>query len=379
MSQPMANISQTGETSDSSALIQSLANTNLPANLPPEVELVMVRQMMETLFARVDSLQQNQAMQLAGVHDRLDAVELELPLIQEQGALRIRDLEARMSVEIDAAARSAVEEATAAVTAVLQEEVVGKFTSLAAQMEAQNKELSQMRESKKLADTRLNRAILDIERLCGNLSPQPHQVPQRPHIEPATSPFRSRVAEHIRKAAVDFAPGEDNPLIGDPHSKKPGTESAPTNPSVAARTPLTLPVAQPALIPDSLPSATARAATAETGVPRTLAPSTAAGEKAVPGFEAWKRQFMDGDPLGPSLSPEPENSGGTVFCPQCYSDRTRPATLNRLDILFRLAKYTPHRCRSCSHRFYKRGKAGPNGLTDDGQPESRSRAAMETR
>jgi len=46
--------------------------------------------MMETLFAKMETLQQNQAIQLAGVHDRLDAVELELPLIQEQGALRIR-------------------------------------------------------------------------------------------------------------------------------------------------------------------------------------------------------------------------------------------------------------------------------------------------
>src|SRR5580658_2009296 len=105
MGQPITNTSQTGETVDSNALIVSLANGNLQV-VPPEVELATVRQMMETLFARVDALQQNQAVQLAGVHDRLDAVELEIPLIQEQSALRIRDLETRMTVEIGEAARS---------------------------------------------------------------------------------------------------------------------------------------------------------------------------------------------------------------------------------------------------------------------------------
>ncbi len=108
-----------------------------------------MRQMMETLFSRVEALQQNQAMQFAGVHDRLDAVELELPLIQEQSALRVRDLEARMSVEIEEAARTAAEE----VAAGLQEDVAGKFGSLAAQIESQSNELNQMRESKRQVES----------------------------------------------------------------------------------------------------------------------------------------------------------------------------------------------------------------------------------
>src|SRR6202789_4328032 len=112
MGEPIPNTSQRSETLDSNALILSSFNANALANLPPDAELATVRQIMETLFARMDTLQQNQAIQMAGVHDRLDAVELELPIIQEQGALRIRDLEARMSAEIEEASRATVEEAT---------------------------------------------------------------------------------------------------------------------------------------------------------------------------------------------------------------------------------------------------------------------------
>src|SRR5579862_2283788 len=109
MDQPIPNPSLMGELVDSNALIVSPPDANAVANAAPEVERAAVRHMMQTLFARMETLQQNQAVQLAGVHDRLDAVELELPLIQEQGALRIRDLEARMGAEIEQAARSAAE------------------------------------------------------------------------------------------------------------------------------------------------------------------------------------------------------------------------------------------------------------------------------
>ena len=90
----------------------------------------------------------------------------------------------------------------------------------------------------------------------------------------------------------------------------------------------------------------------------------------VPGFDDWKRQFMQaGEPLNPTLGPENIAKGKLAICPRCYSDRTRPATLTRLDGLFRLAGYYPHRCRACSHRFYKRGATdGP--LVDSDTPDS---------
>jgi hypothetical protein len=313
---------------DSAALILSFSDANALANLPPEVEIATMRQMMQSLFARVDALQQNQAIQLAGVHDRLDAVELEIPMIQEQSALRIRDLETRVNLGIEDA------------TATLQSEVAGRFTSLAAQMEAQRGELSELRESKKLADTRLNRVIADIERLCGNL-----EVPAAPRPDATPAPvLHSRIAEHIRRAALDLGPREDNPLVADISLKK-----------VRAHEPL---VPNGSVAP---PVQAARPATVN---------------NQVPGFEAWKRQFMqDGEPDSPSLSAGPANQH--VICPRCFSDRTRPATLGRLDRIFHIAGFTPHRCKSCAHRFYKRDAAAGTPL-DDGQPPPRTPDAMET-
>src|SRR5579871_876479 len=139
-------------------------------------ELATMRQMMETLFARMEVLQQNQAVQFATVNDRLDAVELEVPLIQEQTALRMRDLESRMGSEIEESARLAAE----AVVASLQDDVAGKFGSLTSQIENQRKELLSMRESKILAESRLNQVIEDIERLSGNLQPSPVQEALQP-------------------------------------------------------------------------------------------------------------------------------------------------------------------------------------------------------
>jgi hypothetical protein len=299
-----------GDRGDSGALMLSFPDANALAHLPPQVEIATMRQMMDSLFARVDSLQQNQAIQLAGVHDRLDAVELEIPVIQEQSALRMRDLEARVSQGFEEAA------------ATLQLEVAGKFNSLAAQMEAQRDELSLLRESKKQADTRLNRAIEDIERLCSNMG-EPLTA-----YRPAASPIRhSRNSEHIR------APG---PLVPN------GSAAAPK-------------------LKVQIPEAAAK---------------PAPQSNTVPGFEAWKRQFMlDGEPQAPSLVSETAGHR-IVICPRCYSDRTRPATLGRLDRLFHMAGFTPHRCRSCAHRFYKRD-AGESTPLDDGPPP-RTPDAMET-
>lgn len=208
-----------------------------------------MRQAVETLIARVEALQQRHAMQFAGVHDRLDAVELELPLIQEQSALRMRDLETRMSAEVEETARTAAEE----MAARLREDVAGKFGSLTAQIESQSYELSQMRESRRLAESRLNSAIEGVERLCaslgargaetqygtpdGGLEPGHRMEPVYPiepvypesaytMAEPSTSPFRTRIAEHIRKAAVDAAPDESNPLVGDLAAKREQEKSA---------------------------------------------------------------------------------------------------------------------------------------------------------
>jgi cytoskeletal protein CcmA (bactofilin family) len=70
-------------------------------------------------------------------------------------------------------ALNGTEETIVTLTSALQEEVVRKLGRLAAQMAMQRKELSRVRESKTLADMLLNRAILDIERLCDNLAPRP--------------------------------------------------------------------------------------------------------------------------------------------------------------------------------------------------------------
>ncbi len=391
MGEPIPNISRHGEAIDSNALILSSFDTNALANLPPDAELTAVRQMMETLFAKMDALQQNQAIQLAGVHDRLDAVELELPMIQEQGALRIRDLEARMSLEIEEASRAAVEEATVAA----QEEIAGKFKSVSAQMEAQREELTQIRESKKLAETRLDRAILDIERLCGNLAPHSDEEPHRIYAEPPSSPFRSRIAEHIRKAAVDLAPGEDNPLIGDAHFKRFRADFVPiTQPPAAksvggpgiAATPKSPDLPQPVNSPVSglgrvagvaMDSKRAVSPFVAAAVSPSAAFRTAAVGNSSPGFDAWKRQFMqDGEPPQPVLSANSVSAAGAVVCPRCFSDRTRPATLNRLDRVLRLAGYFPYRCRSCADRFYKRGAPAIIEAEDE-SAETRTSEAME--
>ena len=290
--------------------------------------MATVRQMMQTLLSRMDALQQNQAIQLAGVHDRMDAVELELPLIQEQSALRMRDLEARVSVEIDHATRSAE---------AIHEEVADKFHSLAAQMESQRHELSQMRESKKLSETRLNQAILDIERLCGTVAERP-----------TASAYRSRISEHIRQAALDLAP------------------AAPPSP---ARVPVP---AVAALV--SEPGVNHTENLKSPPVPATPLVNKAPAGSPVPGYDSWKRQFMqNGDPDLPADGVETNAGNPIVVCPRCYSDRTRPATPNRWDQLYRLARLFPHRCRSCSHRFYKR--VGPSQLA----PEDRPAEVMETR
>ena len=106
-----------------------------------------------------------------------------------------------------------------------------------------------------------------------------------------------------------------------------------------------------------------------------VAPVSAALD-AVPVFDAWKRQFMqDGEPLQPAFAAESGNGGGIMICPRFYSDRTRPATLNRLDRILRLGGFFPHRCRSCSHRFYKRD--APVAMAP-GDRESRTADAMET-
>jgi hypothetical protein len=428
-----------GQALEAGGIILSSVNVTDIASLPPETQLATMRQIMETLFSRVEALQQNQAVQFAGVHDRLDAVELEIPLIQEQGALRIRDLEARMSVEIDEAARIAAEEAAAG----LQEDVAGRFGALMAHIEGQRKELSQMRESKKLADSRLNRVVQDIERLCGNLGTHPAEEVQRPVIETVASPFRSRIAEHIRKAAVEAAPDDSNPLL---KNQQPGARTqeaataagaAPTPASSGIRQGAPAPAAslrQPEPVsPQPLTAApvesASKAGSAETAVPifddwkrqfmqegeplqptlgeprreftavagstetsvpgfddwkrqfmrqgepveptlgqpgRKLKTVPGSGGTSVPGFDDWKRQFMqEGEPLQPTLG-EPGTKLKAVVCPRCYSERTRPATLTRLDGLFRLTGFNPHRCRSCAHRFYKRGAASDPVHDEDG-------------
>jgi hypothetical protein len=329
-------------------LILSISNTEL-AHFASATEVATMRNMMEALFARMETLQQNHAVQFAGVHDRLDAVELELPLIQEQSALRMQDLEGRITAQIEETAKSAAEEATAG----LHEQVSGKFGSLEAQIEQQRSELAQMRASKEAVESRLSRAVSDIERLCGTLETKPPDPIERPIVEQPPSPFRSRIAEHIRKAALDAAPDDSNPLLADPAKRPSASEiNVPPSPVLAQ-------------------SAVARTA----GVPLRVEPPTPVNG-APPGFDDWKRQFMQaGDPLVPSLTHEGTDRTGSVICPRCFSDRTRPATRTKLDGLFRLTGFSPHRCRSCAHRFYKRG--GSSDSTLEGSADSRGEEALE--
>ena len=105
--------------------------------------------------------------------------------------------------------------------AALPEEVERKFSSLAAQVDAQRAELSQIRDLRKLANARLDQAISDVERLCGNLGPRLGKEPHLTHVEPLASPIHSRSAGRIREATSDLAPGEDNPLSGDTYFGKP--------------------------------------------------------------------------------------------------------------------------------------------------------------
>lgn len=339
------------QTQDRGVLIRPSALDATLANLPHETQLATMRQMMETLFNRIDALQQNQAVQLAGVHDRLDAVELEIPLIQEQSALRIHDLESRMSAEIQEATRAVVDELSAG----FQQEVTGRLSSLVAQIESQRNQLAQMHESKKQAESKLNRVVQDIERLCGNLTPRPPEASEPPTAPAQASPYRVRIAEQIRKAAMEAAPEDHNPLIGQPA------------PRVAPAGPVVPQPARPAAAAQA-PSPAASSHTARTPAP----------EKAVPGFDDWKRRFMESNEnLNAPKSAEPRKHD-VVVCPRCYSIMTRPATPNRVDGLLRLAGMIPHRCRSCSHRFYKKGTAAPE-TPAEGEHEAQSEEMMEIR
>ena len=191
MVQPNPEMNTPHGRGDSNDLALSFSDANALANLPAEVDIATMRQMMQTLVARVEALQQSQAIQMAGVHDRLDAVELEIPLVQEQTALRMRDLESRVN--------SGIEEAAAS----LQSEVEDKFGALASQIDAQRDELAELRESKKQTESRLARAIADIERLCSTVRPPAVSVAPVPE---AIGPARSRVAEHIRPPKPVFNP-----------------------------------------------------------------------------------------------------------------------------------------------------------------------------
>ena len=340
------------------------------SELPHETQLTTMRQMMETLFSRIDALQQTQAVQLAGVHDRLDAVELEIPLIQEQSALRIRDLETRMTAEIQEATRAVVDEMSAG----FQEEVAGRLSTLMAQIESQRNDLTHMCDSKRDVESKLDRAVRDIERLCGNLAP-PAPAPVKPaaaapavpvpaapatravevsqpqSAEPAASPYKVRISEHIRKAAIEAAPQASNPLVGQPAARTPAPPPAP------------LPPPRPA--PAS-------------PTPATVAARSEDKNATAPAFDDWKRRFMHStDHLSlPKLGEPPHHE--LIACPRCYSVLTRPATPNRVDALLRLAGMYPHRCRSCSHRFYKKGVPGTE-LPADEHETARSSEMMEIR
>jgi hypothetical protein len=214
--------------------------------------------------------------------------------------------------------------------------------SLVAQIENQRNELAQMRDSKKLAETKLDRVVQDIERLCGNLTPRPPET-SAPAAAPAqASPYRVRIAERIRKAAMEAAPEDHNPLIGQPA------------PRVAPASPV---VSQPVR-----PAAAAQAP-----------------EKAIPGFDDWKRRFMESNENLNAQKSAESRKHEVIACPRCYSILTRPATPNRVDGLLRLAGMIPHRCRACSHRFYKKGVPAPDAPAEGEQAEAQSEEMMEIR
>ncbi len=84
--------------------------------------------------------------------------------------------------------------------------------------------------------------------------------------------------------------------------------------------------------------------------------------------------------MNPTLGTESLQKARLVICPRCYSERTRPATVTaRMDAFFRWGGLTPHRCRSCSHRFYKRGVPAPQPPLDDAKAEAHTAETVETR
>jgi hypothetical protein len=254
------------------SLVPSASNAAGVVRTSADAELVVVRQMMESLYARFDALQQNHAIQFAGVHERLDAVELELPLIQERTALGMRNIESRV--------KAGIEE----VRTELQAEVSGRFGSLSAHFETQHRELSRLQEAKQVTENRLNRALQDLERLTNSM----------------------------------------------------GQQTAIRQPE---RTPLVRPQADP---------------------PAAHTPVQPPHAHVDPRFEEWKKQYMEFDkpdnPPQPESEPETPLDSEILTCPQCASIRVRPAKPTGIDWLFRWAGLKPHRCRACSHRFYKMGE-----------------------
>ena len=294
-------------------------------------------QIMESLFDQVQTLQQNQAIHFSSVHDRLDAVELELPLIQEQSALRIRDIEVRMTGEV----QDAVEEATSG----LQNAFMGKLGSLTELIENQQRELAQIRESRQLTETRLSHAVRDIERLCGELTP--HRDNERFHSQPESPGYvyPPQVGEHPRKVAFEFSRGPGNSLVAEPNLKRSLAYSENGIPDARLSR-----QGQPT----SARSAFHRQEAAKPDGERVLRSKPA--ESSVPGFDDWKLQFMlDPESSETTLPPAQEAKDKIPRCPKCLSERIRPATHTRLDLVFRLIGLTPHRCRACTHRFYKYG------------------------
>jgi len=261
------------------SLVPSPSSPNGVVRTQAEAELAVVRQMMESLYARFEALQQNHAIQFAGVHERLDAVELEIPLVQERTALGMRNIESRLNAGIEE------------VRAELQAEVSGRLGSLSAQFETQHLELSRLQEAKQATEIRLNRALQDLERLTNSMGRQTavHQPEHAPLVRPQADP---------------------------PPPPVPAVPAAATN----------APVQPPYVQVDHR-------------------------------FEEWKKQYMEFDNAHP---PDPEADAPLdpeiLTCPRCASIRVRRAKPVGIDRLFRLAGLKPHRCRTCSHRFYKMGE-----------------------
>ena len=280
------------------SLVPSPSSHNGVARTHADAELAAVRQMMESLYARFESLQQNHAIQFAGVHERLDAVELEIPLIQERTALGMRNIESRV--------KAGIEE----VRAELQAEVSGRLGSLSAQFETQHRELSRLQEAKQVTENRLNRALQDLERLTNSMGEQTatHQPERAPLVRPQADP---------RAAPVPAVPA-----------------------------------------------------------PAPYAPVQSPQARVDRRFEGWKKQYMEfgesGNGHQPDRQLETRPVSDILTCPRCSSIRVRPATPTGIDRLFRLAGIKPHRCRSCSHRFYKTGEVVLAEQTEDKvEPASR--------